>query len=63
MKHAPGDGLADDGHGFGLFAVPLIEIAARDERHAERGKEARRNDAELAVRIVLLRRPGVTLDR
>ena len=42
-------------------AIGVVEVAAGDDRHAERGEEARRDRAELRPRILLAVRLGVAL--
>src|SRR2546422_873313 len=44
--------LADDGHRFGSATVIVGEFAARDERDAEHGEEARRHHAHPPARIL-----------
>src|SRR5205814_4356011 len=59
-KHPLRHALADDRHRLAVFAIELVEIASGDHRHAERGENSGRNDAELAARIVFRRPANVT---
>ena len=54
-KHAARQALADDHHLFPALAVAFVEIAARDEGHAQRREESRRDGAEASARILLAR--------
>ena len=52
-KSCVGDALADDDDALGAVAIRLGEVAARDQRDAERREEAGRHRAEPRARIVL----------
>ena len=61
-KHALRHALADDHDRLGVPAVGVREIAAGDDRHAQRREEARRDRAEARARIVLAVGLRVALD-
>ena len=62
-EHPLRQALADDDDFFGVAAVGVGEIAAGDDRHAERGEESRRDGAEPRARILFAVRLGVAFDR
>ena len=51
-KHPLRQALADDDHLLAVAPIAVVEIAAGDDRHAERGEEARRDRAEPRPRIL-----------
>ena len=55
--------LADDHDLLAVAAIAGVEIAAGDDRHAERREESGRHRAELRARIVFAVGLGVALDR
>ena len=62
-EHPLREALADDDDLLGVAAVAVVEVAAGDDRHAERGEEARRDGAELRARILFAVGLRVALDR
>ena len=60
-EHPLRQALADDDDLLGVAAVGVGEVAARDDRHAERGEEARRHRAEARARILFAAGLGVAL--
>ena len=61
-EHPLRQALADDDDRVGVVAIAVVEIAARDDRHAQRGEEPRRDGAEAAARILLAVSLRVALD-
>ena len=61
-EHPLRQALADDDDRLGVAAVAVGEVAAGDDRHAERGEESRRHRAEPRARILFAVRLGVALD-
>jgi hypothetical protein len=55
--------LADDHHGRSVLSIALVEIATSEQWHAERRKEAGRNDAKPAARIFFTAPADVTVGR
>ena len=62
-EHPLRQALADDHDLLGVAAVGVGEVAAGDDRHAERREEAGRHRAEPRARILLAVRLGVALGR
>ena len=52
-EHPLREALADDHDAFAVAAIAFVEVAAGDDAEPERGKEPRRDGAELRARIVL----------
>ena len=61
-EHPLREALADDHHLFAVAPIGFVEIAAGDDRHAERGEKSRRDGPEPRPRILLAVRLGVALD-
>ena len=57
------DALAHDDDLLGVAAIGLGEVAAGDDRHAERREESGRDGAEARARILFAVRPDVALGR
>ena len=57
-EHAPRQALADDDDLLAAVAVGVVEVAAGDDRDAERGEEAGRDGAESGARILFSPGPG-----
>ena len=62
-EHSPRHALAYDHHRLAVLPVEIVEVSPGDHGHAERREKPGRHDAELAARIVVLRRSNVTFGR
>jgi hypothetical protein len=52
-EHPLRDALADDHHRLAVGSIVVGEVAAGDDRHAERREESRRDGAEPRARVLL----------